>query len=55
MDPDPAAITATVDLIMSAKRPILYTGGGIINAGPEGQRRAARPGRHDGRPPLRRR
>jgi acetolactate synthase-1/2/3 large subunit len=35
MDPDPAAIKATVDLIMSAKRPILYTGGGIINAGPE--------------------
>jgi acetolactate synthase I/II/III large subunit len=35
VDPDPAAIAQTVDLIMKSKRPILYTGGGIINAGPE--------------------
>jgi len=35
VDPDPQAIAQTVDLIMSSKQPILYTGGGIINAGPE--------------------
>ncbi|MBO9577050.1 MAG: acetolactate synthase 3 large subunit [Sphingobium sp.] len=35
IDPEAAAIDAAVDLIMSAKRPILYTGGGVINAGPE--------------------
>jgi len=35
VDPDPAAIGQTVDLIMKSKKPILYTGGGIINAGPE--------------------
>ncbi len=34
VEPDPAAIEATIDLIMKAQRPILYTGGGIINAGP---------------------
>ena len=34
VEPDKAAIDATVDLIMKAERPILYTGGGIINAGP---------------------
>jgi len=35
VDPEADAIKATVDLIMSSKRPILYTGGGVINAGPE--------------------
>jgi acetolactate synthase-1/2/3 large subunit len=35
VDPDPETIKATVDLIMKSKKPILYTGGGIINAGPE--------------------
>jgi acetolactate synthase I/II/III large subunit len=35
IDPDPQAISDAVDLIMKAQRPILYTGGGIINAGPE--------------------
>ncbi|MBO9671479.1 MAG: acetolactate synthase 3 large subunit [Sphingobium sp.] len=35
IDPDAAAIDATVNLIMGSKRPILYTGGGVINAGPE--------------------
>ena len=35
VDPDPEAISKTVDLIMQSRRPILYTGGGIINAGPE--------------------
>jgi acetolactate synthase-1/2/3 large subunit len=34
-EPDAKAIADTVDLILSARQPILYTGGGIINAGPE--------------------
>ncbi|MEC7437436.1 MAG: biosynthetic-type acetolactate synthase large subunit [Pseudomonadota bacterium] len=33
-DPDPAAIRATVDILMRAKRPIIYGGGGLINSGP---------------------
>ena len=32
---DPAKIAQAVALLASAKKPILYTGGGIINAGPE--------------------
>ncbi|MGV8840254.1 MAG: acetolactate synthase 3 large subunit [Bauldia sp.] len=32
---DSAAIRAAIDLIASAKRPIFYTGGGVINSGPE--------------------
>jgi len=31
---DPTAIRAAVDMIAKAKRPIFYTGGGIINSGP---------------------
>ena len=31
---DPARIAQAVELIVSAKRPVFYTGGGIINAGP---------------------
>jgi acetolactate synthase-1/2/3 large subunit len=31
---EPAAIEQLVDLIAAAERPILYTGGGIINSGP---------------------
>ncbi len=34
-EPEAAAIDATIDLILKAERPILYTGGGVINAGPE--------------------
>lgn len=34
VEPDAEAIERAVDLIMKAERPILYTGGGIINAGP---------------------
>jgi len=34
-EPDPKAIAQAVDLMLGAKRPILYTGGGIINAGPD--------------------
>ena len=32
---DPARIAEAVALLASAKRPVVYTGGGIINAGPE--------------------
>ena len=31
---DPAMIAAAVDMLAAAERPILYTGGGIINSGP---------------------
>ncbi len=31
---DPARIAQAVDLILSARRPVFYTGGGVINAGP---------------------
>jgi acetolactate synthase-1/2/3 large subunit len=34
-DPDLNAITRAVEMMAAAKRPIFYTGGGIINAGPE--------------------
>ncbi len=32
---DPAAIFAAVELIEKAERPVFYTGGGVINSGPE--------------------
>ena len=35
VDADAKAIAAAVDLIASAKRPLLYTGGGVINSGPK--------------------
>jgi acetolactate synthase-1/2/3 large subunit len=35
---DPARITEAVEMIARARRPILYTGGGVINAGPEASR-----------------
>jgi acetolactate synthase-1/2/3 large subunit len=31
---DPAAIRAAVDIIAGAKRPVFYSGGGVINSGP---------------------
>ncbi len=34
-DPDPARIAEAVDLIINAKRPLFYGGGGIINSGPD--------------------
>jgi acetolactate synthase-1/2/3 large subunit len=34
VDGNPASIAAAVDLIAKAKRPIFYTGGGVINSGP---------------------
>ncbi len=36
---DTSAIERTVNLIAGAKRPIFYTGGGIINSGPEASKR----------------
>ncbi|MFV0625462.1 acetolactate synthase 3 large subunit [Sphingomonas sp. ac-8] len=35
MEPDAAAIEAAVDMLAAAERPVFYTGGGIINSGPE--------------------
>ena len=32
--PDPAVIEQLVDMLAAAERPVFYTGGGIINAGP---------------------
>jgi acetolactate synthase I/II/III large subunit len=32
--PDLSSIRAAIDLIATAKRPLLYTGGGVINSGP---------------------
>jgi acetolactate synthase-1/2/3 large subunit len=34
LKPDHSRIEAAVDLLLSAKRPIVYAGGGVINAGP---------------------
>jgi acetolactate synthase-1/2/3 large subunit len=35
---DPEKIKAAVEMLAKAKRPILYTGGGVINSGPEASR-----------------
>jgi acetolactate synthase-1/2/3 large subunit len=37
-DPDLGAIVKAVELMANAKRPLFYTGGGIINSGPEASR-----------------
>lgn len=34
-DPNPEAIKRAVDLIKKARRPVFYTGGGVINSGPQ--------------------
>jgi len=34
-DPDTASIVKLVEMMAGAKRPVIYTGGGIINSGPE--------------------
>ncbi|MCD2325272.1 acetolactate synthase 3 large subunit [Sphingomonas sp. IC-56] len=34
-EPDPALIEQVVDMLAAAERPVFYTGGGIINSGPE--------------------
>ncbi len=33
--PDPARIAQALDMMAAARRPIFYTGGGVVNAGPE--------------------
>ena len=33
-EPDPAAISAAVDMMIRAERPVIYGGGGLINSGP---------------------
>ena len=35
LDPDMASIKAAAELILSAKRPVIYSGGGVICSGPE--------------------
>ena len=35
LDPDSVLIEAAVEMLAAAERPILYTGGGIINSGPQ--------------------
>src|SRR5262249_38254099 len=37
-DPDAAAIEQAIDLMAKARRPIFYTGGGLINSGPAASR-----------------
>jgi acetolactate synthase-1/2/3 large subunit len=37
-EPDPRAIQQAVAMMREARRPILYTGGGVINAGPSASR-----------------
>src|SRR5258708_17677520 len=39
--PDPARIAEAMEIIASAKKPIIYGGGGLINSGPEACRRLA--------------
>jgi acetolactate synthase-1/2/3 large subunit len=34
-DPDTAAIAKVVEMMAAAKKPVIYSGGGIINSGPE--------------------
>ena len=38
VEPDAAAIEKAVDMLAAAERPIFYTGGGVINSGPEAAR-----------------
>jgi len=37
-EPDLGAIVKAIDLMANAKRPLFYTGGGIVNSGPEASR-----------------
>jgi acetolactate synthase-1/2/3 large subunit len=37
-EPDPARIAQAVAMLKRAERPVVYTGGGVINAGPEASR-----------------
>jgi len=35
LEPEPAAVASAVEMMAASKRPVFYTGGGIINSGPE--------------------
>ncbi|OUJ05242.1 biosynthetic-type acetolactate synthase large subunit [Gluconobacter sp. DsW_058] len=48
--PDAEAIARTVQAMKTAKRPLFYTGGGIINSGPEASERLRRLARKTGFP-----
>src|SRR5271155_4625924 len=37
-DPELASIVKAIDMMAAAERPVFYTGGGIVNAGPEASR-----------------
>ena len=37
-DPDPVLIETAVEMLAAAERPVLYTGGGIVNSGPAATR-----------------
>ncbi len=39
VEPEPAAIRRAVAMLKSARRPIVYAGGGVINAGPQASER----------------
>ena len=43
-DPELGAIVKAIDLMANAKKPLFYTGGGIVNSGPEASQAAARAG-----------
>lgn len=48
--PDPEAIARTIEVMKTAKRPLFYTGGGIINSGPEASELLRRLARKTGFP-----
>jgi acetolactate synthase-1/2/3 large subunit len=50
VEPDPRRIEEAVELIASAERPILYTGGGVINSGPRASQLLTRFARMTGIP-----
>ena len=47
---DPASIAAAVELLSPARRPIIYSGGGVINSGPQASARLREFARAVGRP-----
>ena len=48
--PDAAAITRTIEAMKTARRPLFYTGGGVINSGPEASELLRRLARKTGYP-----
>ena len=47
-EPDPARIAESIAILKRARRPVIYTGGGVINAGPRRRRSADRVRAPDG-------